>query len=417
MKLDDSQRKAICSVFQNKLTVITGAGGSGKTTICRFIYEIAQKKRLTVRMMSPTGKASQILSEKTGCPATTIHRGLKLLPGNDFPKEDIDEDILLIDEISMAGLDTVFAIMKALEENKWCHIVLVGDKNQLPSVSPGNFLNDILKSNCANIVVLDKIHRQDDKSFIPLVAKEISDGNSTTIPVGASDIKWKHLNVDKVEQDLVKFVDKYLDSGNKIDDLQIMSPMKKGRCGVYKLNSAMQEKMAIVNNTADQHLVLPFGKFYVGDRIIQTVNNYDKMIFNGDMGVVVDVGEKIANSKASDKKERFITVQFYGSEELTFWGEEIEQIILAWVITVHKFQGSQAKNIIFMMASEAQVLMSKELVYTAFTRAEKKLVIFGHEQMLRYAPTKSVIRKRFTNFNVIIDSIVNNGKGLTVLGA
>jgi len=145
IQLDDCQKKAIKSAFENKITIITGGGGTGKSTICRCIYHLAQEKNLHVRMMSPTGKAAKVLSEKTGCGAQTIHRSLKILPGEDEPKEIIMEELLIVDEISMVGIDTMSAIMMALEMNKQANIVFVGDANQLPSISPGNFLNDMMK--------------------------------------------------------------------------------------------------------------------------------------------------------------------------------------------------------------------------------------------------------------------------------
>jgi len=414
IELDERQKEAIQTVFEHKVSIITGAGGTGKSMICRCIFNLAQEKNLTIRMMSPTGKAAQVLETKTGCGASTIHRGLKMRPGDDLPREDITEDILLIDEISMCGVDTMYAMLRAMEENIWGNIVFVGDKNQLPSVSAGNFLSDIIEAGCANVITLDKIHRQSEDSFISLLANEISRGKVVEVPDNAVDIEWHTLRVDTFHQDLLEFIDQYLEQGNNIDDLQIMSPMKKGPCGVFKLNEVIQEKMANLNGTLEDVFQRGFTKFHVGDKVIQVENNYEKMIFNGDMGTITELGEKIVDPLKSDQKEKFVIVDFYG-DEMTFYGDEIDQLHLAWCITVHKFQGSQAPNIVFVMASEAQIMMSKELVYTAFTRAEKQLDIFGHENMLRIAPTRSVIRKRYTNFPRIIESLRQNKKILRVL--
>jgi exodeoxyribonuclease V alpha subunit len=414
IELDDCQKEAIQTVFDHKVSIITGAGGTGKSMLCRCIFELAQEKNLSIRMMSPTGKAAQVLGTKTGCGASTIHRSLKMRPGDDLPRENIEEDILLVDEISMCGIDTMYAMLRAMEENIWSNIVFVGDKNQLPSVSAGNFLSDIISSGCANVVTLDKIHRQSENSYISLLANEISKGKVVEIPDNAVDINWHTLVVDTFHEDILKFIDKYLEQGNYIDDLQIISPMKKGSCGVFKINEIIQEKMANLNGTLEAVLQRNFLKFHVGDRVIQIENNYDKMIFNGDMGVITELGEKIVDPLKTDQKEKFITVNFYG-DEISFFGDEIDQLHLAWCITVHKFQGSQAPNIVFIMASEAQIMMSKELVYTAFTRAEKKLDIFGHVNMLKLAPTRSVIRKRYTNFTRIVESLQKNKRILQVL--
>ena len=414
--LDETQKQAIKSAFEHKITVITGPGGSGKSAISRCIYTIARSRNLSVRMMSPTGKAAQVLTEKTNCPASTIHRSLKMKQGDDNPREEIKEDIILIDEISMCGIDTMWAVMSALQTNPYANLILVGDKNQLPSVSPGNFLSDIMESQCANVVTLDKIHRQDENSFIPIIANDISRGKSVTIPDEASDIKWHDISYSTFHSDLMEHVQKYLDTGNSINDLQILSPMKKGDCGVYKINELMQEKMATINGTLASFIKVGFQKFYIGDRVLQVENNYEKNVFNGDMGTVVKVGEKSSSPTESDKLEKFISVDFDG-KVYDYFGKEIEELLLAWVCTIHKYQGSQCKNIIFIMANEAQIMVSKELCYTGLTRAEKHVDIFGNENMLRIAPTKSVIRKRFTNLKKIIDEMRTNCKIFEVIKA
>tara|TARA_R110000824_G_scaffold218435_3_gene405077 strand:+ start:8655 stop:10982 length:2328 start_codon:yes stop_codon:yes gene_type:complete len=415
INLDESQKEAIKSAFLSRVSIITGGGGSGKSTICRCIFYLAQELGMSVRMMSPTGKAAQVLTEKTGCGASTIHRGLKMVPNEELPGENISEHLLLIDEISMSGLDTMYAIMAAIEDNTKAHIVFVGDRNQLPSVSPGNFLSDIMNSGLANTIVLDTIHRQDEGSYISLLANEISKGRVVEIPEEADDIKWHRIHAEDFSSQILGYIDDYLAEGNDLSSLQIISPMKKGNCGVFQINDAMQKKMALVNNTVDLMFERGFTKYYVGDRVIQTENNYEKEVFNGDMGVISDIGEEVVNPAESDEKKHYVEVDYYG-DFTKYYDEEIDQIMLAWAITVHKFQGSQAKDVVFIMANEQQIMMSKELVYTAFTRAEKMLNIFGSEQMLRIAPTKSVIRKRHTNMNDIIKEIQTGTKTFEVLG-
>jgi exodeoxyribonuclease V alpha subunit len=415
IELDDCQKEAIKSAFEHKVTVITGAGGTGKSTIARCIFYLAEKKKLRTRMMSPTGKAAQVLAAKTFYPAETIHRSLKLKPGNDLPGEKIAEDMIIIDEISMVGIDTMFAIMVAMEENIWGNIVFIGDANQLPSVSPGNFLSDIIKSGCVNVVRLDKIHRQDEDSYISLLANEISRGKIVTIPENASDMKWHDINSTQNFDDTIRgVVREFIDNGNNLDDLQIISPMYKCDCGVNKINEAIQDLMKDVNGTKDNFLARGFVTFYIGDRVIQTVNNYDKSIFNGDMGRVVGLGRKVVKPDESDEEDDYITVNFYGRDHVYF-GKEIEQLKLAWVITVHKFQGSSSPYVIFVMANEARILMSKELLYTALTRAEKRVDIYGHISMFKLAPTKSIVKKRYTNMNNLIIELKESRKIFEVL--
>ena len=413
--LDETQKEAIKSAFENKITIITGSGGTGKSTICRCIFHLAEERKLTVRMMSPTGKAAQVLADKTSYPAETIHRSLKLKPGQDMPGLNISEDIIIVDEISMVGIDTMFAIMVAMEENMWGNIIFVGDSNQLPSVSPGNFLSDMIKSGCVSVVKLDRIHRQHKNSYISLLADEIAKGKVVTVPEDAIDITWNNITSTRTFEDRMRLIIRdYLEKGNSMDDLQVMSPMYKGDCGVNKINEAIQDMMADINGTRDNHLVKGFNTIYVGDRLIQTVNNYEKEVFNGDMGIVVDVGRKVINPSSSDEKSDYVTVKFYGSEHM-YIAEEIEQLKLAWCCTVHKFQGSQSPNIIFVMAEEAEILMSKELLYTAMTRAEKNLDIYGQMNMFKLAPTKSIVRKRNTNMNHLITEMKESRKIFEVL--
>jgi exodeoxyribonuclease V alpha subunit len=412
IKLDETQKQAIRSVFENRISVITGGGGTGKSTICRCIYFLARKKNLTVNMMSPTGKAAKVLSERTGGTATTIHRGLGIGPDDVLPSQSIEQEILLVDEISMAGIDTMYALMVAIESNPRANIVFVGDKNQLPSVSPGNFLSDIIKSDCANVVTLDRIHRQDEDSYISLIANDIAKGIVTMIPDNAKDITWTDLNNNTIEKEIVEFVDDYIKDGD-IEDLQILSPMKNGSCGVNKLNEIVQQKMATVNGQTGKVLEREFKKFHIGDRVIQTKNNYEKEVFNGDMGFITDLGERIQDPKKSDRKEKFITIDF-GDREVFYYGKDIDEVMVAWVITVHKFQGSQSKDVIMMLSSEASIMMNKELVYTGFTRAEKHLYIYGSEQMYRLAPSKSAVKRRFTNLNNLIKQLKTGEKILKV---
>jgi exodeoxyribonuclease V alpha subunit len=414
IKLDETQKEAIKSAFNNRITIITGGGGTGKSTICRCIFSIARKKNLAVNMMSPTGKAAKVLSKRTGGTATTIHRGLGIGPDSVLPEESITQEILLVDEISMSGIDTMYALMVAVESNPNTNIVFVGDKNQLPSVSPGNFLADLMKTDCANVVTLDKVHRQDEDSYISLIANDISKGKATKIPDTARDITWCELNPHTIEKEIADLVEDYFNEEEDIEDLQILSPMKKGGCGVNRLNEVIQERMAVLNECKTRVLEREFKKFYVGDKVIQTKNNYTKDVFNGDMGIIVDLGERISDPSSSDKKEKYICVDF-GDKKVYYYKEEIEQVMVAWVITVHKFQGSQSKDIVMIMSSEASIMMNKELVYTAFTRAEKNLYIYGSERMYNLAPTKSSIKRRFTNLNNIIKELTSGNKFLQVV--
>jgi len=172
--------------------------------------------------------------------------------------------------------------------------------------------------------------------------------------------------------------------------------------------------MAEINGTQNQILEIGFNKFYLGDRVIQLENDYTKAVFNGDIGVIIDLGRGVVDPDKSDKEEPYIVVSFYG-EEKQYVGDEIDQLMIAFCITVHKYQGSQSKYVIFIMSSEAEVMMSKELVYTAFTRAEKFLNVYGSKNMYKIAPTRSVVKKRYTNMNKIIKEFKTGEKLMKVL--
>ncbi|MDD5016079.1 MAG: AAA family ATPase, partial [Atribacterota bacterium] len=408
INLDDCQKRAIKSSFENKITVITGAGGTGKSSICKCIYDLCKKNGLSIRLMSPTGKASQVLSEKTGGSAATIHRSLGMKPGDNEPEHKISEDIVIIDEVSMLGIDTMYAIMIALSNNLSANLVLVGDANQLPSVSPGNFLSDIINSKCANVVVLDKIHRQDEKSYISLLANEISKGKIVDIPEDAIDIKWNEIESDEKFYETIKSsISKY-----NMDDLQIIAPMYRGNFGINKINQIVQEMMV---KEQENHVIINGNRFNCGDRVIQTENNYEKLVFNGDIGKIIECGRKVIDKNVSDKEQTYMIVDFFG-QIINYVENEIEQLRLAWCISVHKFQGSQSPNIFFIMSKESQIMMSKEIVYTGFTRASKNLTLFGHLDMLKIAPVRSMIRKRYTNLCKLIQEKRDNKKIFEVLG-
>lgn len=413
--LDECQKQAIRSAFEHKITVITGGGGTGKSTICRCIYHLASENNLSIRMMSPTGKAAQVLAAKTDYPAATIHRSLRMKPDDDVPREEIQEDIVLIDEVSMVGIDTMYAIFVALQRNPWSHLVFVGDPNQLPSVSPGNFLSDIIQSGCANVVKLDKIHRQDENSYISVVANDIAGGKITRIPDTATDIRWHEITDPENFKDRIQeVVREYLKKKGGVEDLQIIAPMYKGNCGVNLINETIQEMMAVTRGYSERLIQRRLTKLYLGDRVIQTVNDYDKQVFNGDMGIITEIGKKVIDPSKNDKEEEYVVVDFYNNMVL-YRSAEIEQLRPAWCITTHKFQGSQSPDIIFIMAREARIMMSKELVYTGITRAEKNVDIYGNDDMFRQAPGVSVVKIRYTNMNKVIKELRENRKILQVM--
>jgi len=398
--LDEMQGQAVKNTFNKKISVITGPGGTGKSMICKCIVDLAEKRGMSFLMMSPTGKAAKVLSEKTGRSASTIHRALQITPGSYETNIELTHDIVIIDEASMIGLDTMYPIFQSLQNNDDVHLVLIGDMNQLPSISPGNFLSDIIDSEEVPVTRLNKIHRQGEKSFIPLVANSISNGKYCDIPKDASDMKWEDISRqfrDQIQKFIIDFSKR-----RDLNELQMISPRKEGSNGVREINAIAQDVISSINGTRNKFIERNFNKFFEKDRVIQIRNDYDRDVFNGDMGQVVGVG--VMTKPNSDKKDQYVCVDYYGKETI-YWGSEIDDIMPSWCITVHKFQGSQEKEILFVMSQEASRMMSKELVYTAFSRAEEQLMIFGHKKMLAECVNKSVVRDRYTNLKWILREI------------
>jgi exodeoxyribonuclease V alpha subunit len=391
--LNTTQRDAIISAFRNKITVITGGGGTGKSTICHCICTMALMKKKSIALMAPTGKAAKVLGTKTAHEAATIHRALGMKPGQDCGKERLNEDLVVIDEFSMCGLDTVYALVKSIDDN--CNLVIVGDHQQLPSVSPGNFLHDIITSGVANVIKLDRIYRQDEKSYITVVANNIAKGLNANIPPEADDIKRK----DPPDPTMIAYLvcdilRRSMDEkGIPIGDMHVMASIYKGDGGVDSLNTSIQTMMASRNgNPASVNV--DGKRFFIGDKAMQIENNYEKNVFNGDVGFVVDAGCK-ALEEGSTVKETFVVVKF-DDEEVLYKGADFDELKLAWCTTVHKFQGSQCKYVIFVAPRAHTFMLSKELVYTAVTRAEKKVIVMAEQHVLDGVPRRVSSGSRYT---------------------
>jgi len=412
--LNPLQKEAIKSAFENKLTILTGGGGTGKSTICRAIVKISELRdvrsgRLSVSLMAPTGKAAKVLTRKTSLKASTIHKALGLMPGGTETTVSINSNILIVDEFSMCGLDTVHAIFSALKGNPDCNIVFVGDPQQLPSVSPGNFLADIIASNVANVVKLDIIYRQSERSLITTVADLVAKGNANKIPRDAEDIEIKEAATG---DEIVKFacdaMIAHLNEGGAIDDIQMLSPQYAGPAGVDRINASLQQLMADRNKVVEK-MFAGSSMFYVGDKVMQLKNNYEKDVYNGDIGIVKEAGQKIFGSEIP---EPFISVDFEDRGIVDYRNGEFSEIKPAWCITIHKFQGSQCRKVVFVMYRGHSYMLNRELVYTGITRAEKHVLILGNEAVLPRASRTSVIRKRNTTLVDEIKELMGDDSGL-----
>lgn len=427
IKFDNNQRLAIKSAFENKITVLTGGGGTGKSTICHAICTIAKKNGQNVTLFAPTGQAAKVLSHKTKQMATTIHRGLGLIPSgrkiSTIDENGIEQDfkirsnILVIDEFSMVGADILPYVFKAILNPQDTNIVFVGDPQQLPSVSPGNNLHDIINIGCANVVKLERIYRQSAKSCIPIIADSIARGSEPEIPDDSDDFFWTEVGGSSdALQKFLELMEMYKDV-EAAKSMQIVTPMYDKECGVNEINREMQKKFTMQSGEYVSHNC---NVFYLGDRVMQIKNNYEKNVFNGNIGYIIDLGRKILNPNVSDQPSNFITVEFEGNlgkggPVLTYVEEQISELRISWCSTVHKFQGSQVKHIIFFMLPNHKHMMTKELVYTAITRAQKRLDVFGVNYMLGYAARRSEVRKRFTNLQGIYNKMNNIGNNVSFI--
>lgn len=410
--LNDLQKNAIRSAFENKLTVLTGGGGTGKSTICRAIVKIAQMRGsesgrcLSVTQMAPTGRAAKVLREKTSHHASTIHKALGLMPGDEEPANHISSDILTIDEYSMCGLETAYATFRALRHNPQCNIVLVGDPQQLPSVSPGNFLADIIASGVANVIKLNTIYRQSENSLITTVADEVAKGIAHKIPLGADDIEMQEaIDGDQIVSFACAAMITHLKDGGTIDDIQILAPQYAGSAGVDRINAAIQQLVADRNKVLEK-MFAGESVFYVGDKVMQLKNNYEKDVFNGDIGIVKEAGQKILDPK-TEIPEPYILVA-YDDKDVVYRSGEFSEIKPAWCITIHKFQGSQCRKVVFVMFKGHSYMLNKELVYTGITRAEKHVLVLGNESVLARASRISAIRKRNTTLVEEIGELIGS---------
>lgn len=412
LEFDTNQRLAIKSAFLNKLTVLTGGGGTGKSTICRAICTMAKNNGLGLTLLAPTGQAAQVLTNKTSVKASTIHRGLGLLPAGKREVElnpmaentTIRSAILIIDEFSMVGTDLLPYVFDAITNPEVTNIILVGDPQQLPSVSPGNNLHDIIKCGCASVVKLEKIYRQSEKSYITIMADEIAHGKIPGIPKESDDFFWIDMyDPEEALETVKKILTPFKENGN-VDDVQVIASIYDRKCGVNSINSMCQDLLT----KSDNFIVHEQRIFYLKDRVMQIKNNYQKSIFNGNTGYIIDLGYDVLRPEETDSKRYYIEVKFDGDEKSRVYEEdEISELRVAWCSTVHKFQGAQKKHVIFLMMSDHRNMMYRELVYTAFTRAEKGLYVIGATDMLESASRRSIIASRYTNLQSMFKNFVS----------
>lgn len=376
----ETQKNALRSILNSKLSILTGGPGTGKTTLLRALVSVLSAKHVRICLAAPTGRAAQRMGEATGLMARTVHRTLKYEPsiGRFTYDEDtqLPIDFLILDESSMMDVALTHALLKAIPDH--AHILFVGDIYQLPSVGAGNVLNDFINSPYFHVEYLSDIFRQGKCSSIVTTAHNILDGKrkldtpiiSPTGPIQLEeDFHFIGLeNADLCWPVLQRLCWQQLRKWYNVDpirDVQILAPMHRGTIGIEQINLAFQSHAGLDRRC----LEVGAQKFFVGDKIIQLKNNYDKNIFNGDLGIVQDV----------DPEEGKITVNF-NDEEHVLERKDCLDLKLAYAISIHKSQGSEFPIVVIPLFTQHFVMLKRNLLYTAVTRGRKKVFIIGNPQ-------------------------------------
>ena len=393
--LSPSQRDAVAQVLTSKVTVITGGPGVGKTTIVMSILKALQAKRMRVLLCAPTGRAAKRLTESTGVEAKTIHRLLAFDPkGHGFTHgqtNPLAADLVVVDEVSMVDVVLMHQLLRAIPDQ--AAVLLVGDVDQLPSVGPGSVLSDIITSGRIPTVTLTEIFRQAATSQIIVNAHRINQGK---MPVESDDTESDQTVRDfyiipaetpeEIQDKLLRVVTERIPERfglHPIRDVQVLTPMNRGSLGVRALNVALQQAL----NPDATPQITRFGWTYApGDKVIQTVNNYDKDVFNGDIGHVERV----------DTEDGVITLNFDGREVAYELGE-LDEVALAYTATVHKSQGSEYPAIVIPIATQHYPMLERNLLYTGVTRGKQLVVIIGQPKALAIAVRTIKSMRRLTN--------------------
>ncbi len=389
IELAREQRQAIRSGLTRKVLVITGGPGTGKTTLVRGIVKILEKKRQRVLLAAPTGRAAKRLAEATGSEATTLHRLLEFNPQTrqfDRNREHpLTCDLLIVDEVSM--LDTVLAhhVLKAVPDHG--RLIFVGDVDQLPSVGPGRVLADVIRSEAVEVVRLTEIFRQAQRSLIVVNAHRVNQGMMPILESVDSDGDFFFLERKEPEaivDTIAELVSKRIPGRfgfNPVDQIQVLTPMNRGPLGTENLNTVLRELL----NPEGATITRGGQTLKVGDKVMQVRNNYDLEVFNGDLGRV----------HAIDEVDQVVTVATDG-REVAYDHGSLDELVLAYACTIHKSQGSEYPCVVIPLHTAHYVMLQRNLIYTALTRARRLAILVGEEKALRIAIGNRRVRARFT---------------------
>ncbi|ADH60311.1 helicase, RecD/TraA family [Thermoanaerobacter mathranii subsp. mathranii str. A3] len=402
--LAENQKLAVEEAVKNSVVVITGGPGTGKTTIINCIIRIFEKAGKKVALAAPTGRAAKRITEATGKEAKTIHRLLEYTyseeEGKGFNKNEKDPlkyDVIIIDEASMVDILLMNALLKALPIG--AKLILVGDADQLPSVGAGNVLRDIIDSGIVKVIRLKEIFRQQKQSLIVVNAHKINNGEYPTYNDKNSDFFFINANTQEdILKTILELVINRLPKAygfHPINDIQVLTPMRKGIIGVHNLNLELQKALNPHDKTKPEKTMKEF-VFRVGDKVMQIKNNYKikwkkgdeegEGVFNGDIGIIQSIDEELQELTVYFDDEKFVTYDF----------SDLDELNLSYAITVHKSQGSEFPVVIIPITYGPPMLLTRNLLYTAVTRARKLVILVGQEKYLKFMIDNNRISKRYS---------------------
>ncbi len=388
VSLTDQQQGAVQAALTSKVSVLTGGPGTGKTTTLQMVINALLAEKRTFRLASPTGRAAKRLGEATGQSASTIHRMLGFMPdgGFDLDEDDpLETDIVIVDESSMIDLVLFYNLLKAIRPHS--HLMLVGDIDQLPSVGAGNVLRDVIDSGLAHVTRLDTIFRQSEDSLIVYNAHRVNHGEMPELNNKSSDFFFfREEDPERAAELVVDIVQNRLPTKfgiNPVNDIQVIAPMYRGPAGVTALNDSLQMALNGSDRTVEKKLA---GRtFRAGDKVMQIRNNYEKEVFNGDIGRIsgIDLENNLIEVIIDG---RYIDYDFTEAEELT----------LAYCISTHRSQGGEYPFVVIPLITQHYMMLQRNLLYTAITRARQTVVLVGTHKALHIAVSNNRVSQRYS---------------------